>query len=134
MGYVYVAFFLVTIVSAFGIYHKQVWGWGIGLVLSVNSIITFFWSRTLGLPGMPIEDWLTPFGIVAASAEALFVILYLVQPWKAEVTELAPSTNSRLRYILPVAGLFVIASLSAFTYRWDGAVIQAYGHHVGSVA
>lgn len=133
MGYVYVAFFLVTLISAFGIYHRQVWGWGIGLVLSVNSIIIFFGSRTLGLPGMSVSEWLAPFDIIAASMELLFIVLYLMRPWKVQTLEVSPSVNPRYRYIFPVAGLFFVISLSVFAYRWNGIVAQAYGHHVGSV-
>jgi hypothetical protein len=133
LGYAYVAFSLVTLISAFGIYHKQIWGWGVGLVLSVISVITFFWSRTLGLPGIPIEDWLTPFGIVAASVEGLFIVLYLLRPWRMDAEEFTSSTYSQFRYILPVAGLFILSSLSLGAYRWNVFVVQAYGHHVGSV-
>lgn len=133
MGYAYVAFSLVTLISAFGIYHRQIWGWGIGLVLSILSIITFFWSRTLGLPAMPIGEWLAPFDIVAASVEVVFILLFLLHPQKTQETDFASSTNSRLRYVLPVTGLFLMASLSAGTYSWNAAVLQSYGHHVGSV-
>lgn len=133
MGYVYVAFFLVTLVSAFGIYHQQIWGWGIGLVLSVLSMLTFFWGRTLGLPGMPLGDWLAPFDIVAASAEAIFILLYLMRPWMVQTFEFLPSVNARFRYIFPVAGLFLLTSISAGAYRWNAVVVQKFGHHVGSV-
>ncbi|MFT3894362.1 MAG: hypothetical protein QM730_22245 [Anaerolineales bacterium] len=133
MGYAYVAFSLVTLISAFGIYHRQIWGWGIGLVLSVLSVITFFWSRTLGLPAMPVGEWLAPFDIVAVSVEIVFILLYFLQPWKTQEAEFVLSSNSRLRYILPVTGLFLMVSLSAGTYSWNSVVAQAYGHHVGSV-
>ena len=133
MGYVYVAYFLATLISVFGIYHRQNWGWGIGLVLSVNSIVTFIWGKTLGLPGVAIGDWLEPFAIVAASAEALFIILYLVRPWKFQTADLSPSTSHRLRYILPVAGLFMVVSISSLAYRWDVVVTREYGHHVASL-
>lgn len=132
MGYVYVVYFLITLISAFGIYHRQVWGWGIGLFLSVNSIIVFLWSRTMGLPGAPLGDWLAPFDIVAASVEALFILLYVIRPWTIQSGSLPP-TNLRLRYFLPVASILLLASLGLLAYRWDAVVTREYGHHVASL-
>lgn len=133
MGYAYVIFSLFTLISAFGMYHRQVWGWGIGFVLSVFSIITFLWTRTLGLPGMLVGDWLAPFDLVAATMESFFIIVYFSHPLRLDGREITPSTTSRLRYFLPIAGVFFITSTSAFAYGWNTVVTNQYGHHVGSL-
>jgi hypothetical protein len=33
-------------------------------------------SRTIGLPGMPVEEWLEPLGVLSLPVEALFVGLW----------------------------------------------------------
>jgi len=133
MGYLFAANFFGSLIAAFGIYHKQLWGWVLGLLISAGSIAGYIWSRTLGMPGMQVEEWLAPYGIMAMSVEGIFILLYLLRPWRNQTAELSISTNSRLRYILPAAGLFIIVSISAVAYRWDIAVAREYGHHVGSL-
>lgn len=133
MGYAYVIFSLFTLISAFGMYHRQVWGWGIGFILSVLSLITFIWTRTLGLPGMLLGDWLAPFDVVAACMEAFFILVYFSHPLSVDGKEITPSTTARLRYILPIAGALFITSTSALAYGWNTAVANQFGHHVGSL-
>jgi len=136
-GYLFAAHFFGALVSAFGIYHKQFWGWALGFVVSAGSIAAYIWSRTLGLPGMEshVMEWFTPYAVVSKSLEGVFVLLFLLRPWKIPTSEFLPfSVNSRSRYILPVLGLFLITSASVLTYRWDYAFTQAFGHHIGSLA
>jgi len=133
MGYLFAANFFGALIAAFGIYHKQLWGWALGVVIAAGSIAGYIWSRTLGMPGMNVEEWFTPYGVMALSVEGLFILIFLLRPWKISTADLLPATISRLPYILPVAGMFAIVSISALAYQWDVAVSQAYGHHVGSV-
>jgi len=134
MGYLFAANFFGALIAALGIYHRQLWGWMLGLVISAVSIAGYVWSKTRGMPGMEVEEWLTPYGMVAMSVEGIFIILYYLRPWKIPANDpSAVSTTSPIRYILPMAGLFVIASISTFAYRWDVAATQALGHHVGSL-
>ena len=133
LGFLFIANFLGAIVAAYAIYRQKTWGWGLGLAIAVGSIAGYAWSRTLGMPGMDVEEWFTPYGIVAMMLEGAFIILVLFRPWKIPNGELQPSTSGRLRYILPVAGLLVMISISALSYQWDAAVTQAYGYHVGSL-
>lgn len=134
MGYLFAANFFGSLIAAFGIYHKQLWGWILGLVISVGSIAGYIWSRTLGMPSMNVEEWFSPYGIVSMSLEGIFVVLVLLRAWKTQTIELIMPSNSGLRYIVPVVGLFCVVTVSGLTYRWDYAVKQAYGHHVGSLA
>jgi hypothetical protein len=133
MGYLFAANFFGALIAAYGIYHKQFWGWALGLIIAAGSIAGYVWSRTRGMPGMNMEEWFSPYGIVALSAEGLFMLLAPARPWKNLADESARAANPRLRYILPVAGLFAIVALSGFTYQWDAAMIQAFGYHVGTL-
>jgi hypothetical protein len=103
------------------------------LFLAVTSCASFFLSRTVRLPDLPIDDWLAPLYIVAAATEFTFVLVCLLRPWRVQAAAVAPATDTRLRYILPVTSLCIMALGSTGAYRWDVAVSQEYGHHVGSV-
>lgn len=133
MGYLFAANFFGALAAAWGINHKQLWGWMLGLFIAIASVAGYIWSRTLGMPGMNVEEWFTPFGIAAMSLEGAFMILVLFRPWKIQTPELLAPAASSLRYILPVAGLVLIFSLSALTFQWDYEVTQAFGLHVGSL-
>ena len=133
MGYLFAANFFGSLIAAFGIYHKQLWGWTLGAVIAIGSIVGYLWSCTFGLPGLNIQEWWTPYGVVSVTVEALFTLVILLRPWKIQASELLPTTNSRLRYIWPVVSLLIVASLSTFTQQWNYQSILHYGHHVGSL-
>jgi hypothetical protein len=131
MGYLFAANFFGALIAAYAIYRKQVWGWLFGLAIVAASLAGYAWSRTLGMPGMNVEEWFTPYGVVAMSLEAGFVLLVILRPWKTNRLDNLPSMH--LKYILPVVGLFAIASISLGAYRWDEAVTQMFGYHVGTL-
>jgi hypothetical protein len=131
MGYLFAANFFGALVAAFGIYHKQLWGWILGAVIAIGSLAGYAWSRTLGMPGMNVEEWFTPYGVVSVSVEVAFLLICLTRPWKH--SENGASLSANLSYIMPVMGLAMI-SVGILTSRWDVAVTQALGHHVGSLA
>jgi hypothetical protein len=134
IGYLFAANFFGALIAAYGLYHKQFWGWALGLIVAAGSIAGYAWSRTIGMPGMNIEEWYSPYGIVSLSVEGLFILLALARPWRDPATESASHLHSRLGSILPVTGLCAIVALTGFTYQWDGAVTQAFGSHVGTLA
>jgi hypothetical protein len=133
MGYLFAANFFGSLIAALGVYRQQRWGWMLGLLIAALSIFGFVWSRTLGMPDMRVEEWLAPFGIVAVTIEGLFLLLCLFRPWRSAAGDSSVSVNAWLRYVLPIAGLLIISSVSAFAYRWDFLLTQDYGHHVGSL-
>lgn len=133
MGYLFAANFFGTLIAAWGIYHRWLWGWMLGFVISVGSIAGYIWSRTLGMPEMNVEEWFSPYGIVSLSLEGAFILLVLFRSWKIPSDELSFSITSGFRYVLPIVGLLWIASISTMTYQWDYEVTRAYGHHVGSL-
>jgi len=134
MGYLFAANFFGSLIAAFGIYHKQSWGWGLGVIIAIGSIVGYVWSRTVGLPGMNIEEWWwSPYGTVSVTIESLFILLSLLRPWRIQTAASLTTANSRLQIVWPVVSLLIVATLSASTYRWNLTVIDHYGHHVGSL-
>jgi hypothetical protein len=134
MGYLFAANFFGSLIAAFGIYHRQVWGWMLGLVIAFGSIAGYVWSRTLGMPGMNVEEWFSPYGIVSMSVEGAFIFLVLFRPWKISTGNLLPVQNPILRVAPHFIGLFLIVLTGFLTYQWNDAVVQRFGHHVGSLS
>jgi uncharacterized membrane protein YfcA len=77
-GLLYLANFFGAITAAIGIYRGRSWGWSLGALVSVGAFVGYVISRTIGLPGLPVEEeWLEPLGLLSLLVEALFVGLYL---------------------------------------------------------
>jgi hypothetical protein len=134
MGYLFVANFCVALLAAYGIYRRQLWGWLLGLFIAVGSIAGYAWSRTRGMPGMEVEEWLTPYGVVAITVEGIFVFLFLLRPWKTHAGEVLSSTSQSIfRYVQPTIGLVALVLISSFTFRWDASMTQMFGYHVGTL-
>ncbi len=67
-------------ISGLGIYlHKKTWGWNLGFLIALLSIIFYVISRTIGLPYIPAEpeNWLEPLGVVSLLAESIFIAAYM---------------------------------------------------------
>jgi hypothetical protein len=77
-GLLYLANFFGALTAAIGIYRGRSWGWGLGALVSVGAFVGYVISRTIGLPGLGVEEeWLEPLGVLSLIVEALFVGLYL---------------------------------------------------------
>lgn len=70
---------VAAVIAAYGIYHKRNWGWDLGLMIAVGSMLGYIASRTVGLPFIPAEPdaWFEPLGVAAMTAEALFVVIFI---------------------------------------------------------
>ena len=66
-----------AVVAAIGIYSNYRWGWGLGALAAGGAFAGYVISRTIGLPGMPVEDWLDPLGVLSLVVEGLFIGLWL---------------------------------------------------------
>jgi hypothetical protein len=64
--------------AAIGIYRNYRWGWGLGALVAGGAFAGYVISCTIGLPGLPVEEWLEPLGVLSLLVEALFVGLCLM--------------------------------------------------------
>jgi len=77
-GLLFLGNFFGASLAASGIYRGRSWGWDLGALISVGAFAGYVISRTIGLPGLPVEEeWLEPLGLLSMVVEALFVGLYL---------------------------------------------------------
>ena len=77
-GVLYLANFVGALASAVGIYWGKRWGWVLGFLVAGGAFAAYVISRTVGLPGLPVEtEWLEPLGVLSLVVEALFVGVYL---------------------------------------------------------
>ena len=65
-----------ALVAAFGIFRGKSWGWLLGLLIAGGAIAGYVISRTIGLPGLPVEsEWLEPLGVLSLIVEGIYVLL-----------------------------------------------------------
>ena len=76
-GVLFLANFFGALTAAIGIYRGRSWGWSLGALVAGGAFLGYVLSRTIGLPGMPVEEWLEPLGVLSLLVEALFVGLCL---------------------------------------------------------
>jgi hypothetical protein len=121
LGYLFVANFFGALVAAYGIYRREGWGWGLGWVIALGSLVAYVWSRTTGLPGLEAEEWASAWGVMALVTESLFCLLVFVRPWRTAPANAEPASypNWRGRYLLPAAGLIVLVLVNFSTYQLD---------------
>jgi hypothetical protein len=74
----FLANFFGAVMAAIGIYRGRSWGWSLGALVSVGAFVGYMISRTVGLPGFPVEEeWLELLGSLSLLVESLFVGLFL---------------------------------------------------------
>ena len=120
LGYLFIANFLGGLLSAYGIYRRKNWGWGLGFLIAAGSIAAYIWSRTSGLPGLPPEEWLYPWGVTSVIAESLFclsAILYVIRGRASSTQPIARASS--WRYLAPVVALIPLIAVNFYTYQMD---------------
>jgi hypothetical protein len=80
---------VASVIAAIGIVRGEpLWGWGLGLLIAGGAFVGYILSRTVGLPGMEVEEWLNSLGILSLVLEISFVGLYLwTRPGKQRAVE-----------------------------------------------
>lgn len=77
LGLLFLANFAGSLAAAIGIYRGRGWGWGLGVLVAGGAFVGYVISRTIGLPGLPVGEWLEPLGVLSLLAEGLFIGLCL---------------------------------------------------------
>jgi hypothetical protein len=94
-GALYLANFLGALAAAVGIYRGKGWGWVLGLLIAGGAFVAYVVSRTVGLPGLPVEEeWLEPLGVLSLIVEVLFVGVFLAILVRPERSVALVETNS----------------------------------------
>ena len=65
---------LGSLLAAYGIYKRQAFGWLLGLIIAGGAIAGYLISRTVGMPGMHVEE-VNAVGVAAVIIETLFIIV-----------------------------------------------------------
>ena len=76
MGVLFALSVIGAIVAAIGIWRGERWGWQLGALVAGGSIIAYFVTRTVGLPGFrenSWEDFTEPMGVLSLIVEGVFV-------------------------------------------------------------
>ena len=62
-------------VAAYGIWKHKRWGWLMGLLIALGSLLGYVASRTVGMPQIPAEPdaWLEPLGLISMITEGVFL-------------------------------------------------------------
>jgi hypothetical protein len=92
---------LGALIAAIGIYRgEKLWGWTLGLLVTAGALIMYVISRTVGLPGLEVDDeWFEPMGVASMVVEALFVVVYALVMTRSTAPLVAePGVTSRSDY------------------------------------
>jgi hypothetical protein len=131
LGYLFIANFLGSLVAAYGIYRQRDWGRGLGVFIALGSLVGYVWSRSTGLPYLPAEEWLYPWGVTSVISEGLFLLVVLVYAWWSKAASAEPMVLNRFwRFLLPVVGLFALVAINYSTYRIDTLYPELDHEHV----
>jgi hypothetical protein len=61
-------------VAALGMWRDVPYSWLLGTLVAAGTLIGYFWSRTIGLPGLPVDhDYFELPGVVSVIAEICFL-------------------------------------------------------------
>jgi hypothetical protein len=75
-------------VAVAGLWRNLRWAWGLGTLIAAATAVGYVWSRTVGLPGLPVDpDVFEPLGVVSVLAEVAFVGLAAAAFSRRSVTE-----------------------------------------------
>jgi len=131
LGYLFILNFLGALVAAYGVYRRKTWGWGLGVLIAAGSLVAYIWSRTSGLPGLPAEEWLYPWGVISILAESLFLIVALFQAWQSRRSIPASiELSNTWRSLVSAAGLGALILVNFSGYQLDARYPDLAHEHV----
>ena len=84
-----------AVVAAVGIRGGSwTYGWALGLIVAAGAFVAYVISRTVGLPGIPPDDWFEEIGLLSLVVEAAFVGIFLRASSELPGTNTKSETNS----------------------------------------
>jgi len=123
MGILFLLNFTGSFLAAWYIFRQKQSGWWLGALIALLSIAGYIQSRTIGMPGMEVESWLDPVGIVALSVELLFLLVFCLAHLPASATleeRLWPDLSFPEKYVyLPTLALFFLVFSSTIAHQWN---------------
>ncbi len=123
MGLLFLLNFAGSFLAAWYIFRQKQGGWWLGALIALGSIAGYIQSRTVGMPGMEVEPWFDPIGIIALSVEGLFLLVFLFDrlPTSAALEQrLWPDLSFPEKYVyLPTLALFFLVLSSTVAHQWD---------------
>ena len=135
LGYLAMSYVVGASISIILIYFRKWIGWLVGLLVTAVSITVYVLMRVIALPGLAVEPWLYPYGVIGTVVEALFILLFFVErPWKKflPVVDAKPASR-RLSFLFSLFGVVFISGITYGADRWDSFAYQlGYHQHVGS--
>lgn len=115
--------FIGSFYAAWGIFRQKEGGWILGAMIAIGSIVGYIQSRTVGLPGIEVEPWLEPVGILALGAEGFFLLVFLLYRLPVSTfleQHFFPNLSMPEKYaLLPTFALFFLVSYSTIVHQWD---------------
>ena len=67
-----------AIIAAVAIFlDRRDLGWTLGVLVAGGAFVGYVISRTVGLPGLGVDEWLEPLGLFSLVVEAAYVGVYL---------------------------------------------------------
>ena len=135
LGYLFLLDFLAALLAGYGIYSREAWGWALGFAVAMASIAGYILSRTVGLPGMEVEEWLLPSGLLALAVEGLFVLLVVLRPWRSTIFEGEPRGAPSLlgQFLTPLTMFLMVAVIGAAS-QLDSLSSHAENENLASLA
>ncbi len=124
LGILFAVNFILALIGALRMLRDELLGWAIGLFLAAASMGGYVLSRTAGLPGMEVEPWTHPVGLISLAVEACFVAaFFLRRPWekarRLDAAGLEPALAGLPRLLLPFYALAVVMVVTLFAVQLD---------------
>jgi hypothetical protein len=121
LSVLFVLNFASALLAIAGVRRRARWGWLLGLAVAAGSITGYVLSRTAGMPGMGVEEWLLPIGVVSLVAETAFVVAaFAVWP---QATAAAGRQSVGPRFLAPSAILAIVLAAGAVTGYLETRVV-----------
>jgi len=134
VGVLFGANFLASVIAALGILRGKTWGWALGLLIAAGSLTGYVLSRTVGMPGMEVEEWFGLYDLLAMALEVAFILIVSFRPRKLFSSSVEqPSRPAWYRYGLPVTVLFTMVLLIVPAYAWSATQAGTDNHPMVTV-